>query len=83
LVVWNEKVALMLATLFELMRGRRDLVVMSVAVSTPRRAFLLGRVRVHSHISAIVNYGTAQYEIAARRLHVPPEKLHLVPAPRG
>jgi hypothetical protein len=80
LVVWNEKVALLLASVFKLARSRRDLVVISVAMSTPRRSFLLKHLHVHSHVSAIVTYGTAQYEIAAGRLAVPREKLHVVPA---
>jgi glycosyltransferase involved in cell wall biosynthesis len=38
---------------------------------------MLRRFGVHTHLGAIVNYSSAQLEIAASRLHVPRGKLHL------
>ncbi len=81
MLVWSEPVGLLVATLLKLARSRRDLVMLAILISTQKRAFFFTRLKVHSHIGAIVCYGTAQLEIAATEFGVPREKLHLALQP--
>lgn len=78
---WGELYGLPLALLFKLTRGRRDLAMTSVWLSRPKKAVFLRYLKVQSHVAAIVNYGSVQMEMAATRLGVPREKLHLVLQP--
>jgi glycosyltransferase involved in cell wall biosynthesis len=71
-----DRLGLPLAWLFKLVRGRRDLVLVSAWLSKPSKAVFLSRLKVHSHLAAIVNYSSVQMEFAAARLGVAPEKLH-------
>ena len=77
MLVWSEPVGLLIASLFKLTRSRRDLVMLAILISTQKRAFFFTRLKVQSHIGAIVCYGSAQLEFAATELDVPREKLHL------
>ncbi len=77
-VAWADRLGLPLALLLKLTRSQTDLVLISVFVSNPKKAFLLGRLKVHSHLRAIIGR-ERQLEIAAERLGVRREKLHVEP----
>lgn len=72
-----DRLGLPLALLFKLTGGRRDTVLVSVWLSRPKKAIFLSRLKVHTHLAAIVNYGSVQRDFAAARLKVPAEKLYL------
>lgn len=76
-----DRLGLPLALLHKLARSPRRIVLISVWLSRPRKALFLRPLRVHTHLDAIVNYGSAQKAIAAERLHVPEAKLHHAPQP--
>lgn len=78
IIAWADRLGLPLALLFKLTRCRTDLVLISVLFSNPKKAYFLKWLKVHSHLRAIVGR-TRQLEIAAGRLGVPPEKLHVEP----
>jgi glycosyltransferase involved in cell wall biosynthesis len=80
-LAWADRLGLPLALLFKLARSRRDLVLVSVWLSRSKKAVFLRRLKVHSHIRAIVHCGTAQLTIANRRLGVPRSKLHYLEQP--
>jgi glycosyltransferase involved in cell wall biosynthesis len=81
IVARADRLGLPLALLFKLSRGRRDLVLVSVWLSRPRKAVFLTRFKVQSHLRAIVNYGSVQAELARTRFGVPAEKLYVCPQP--
>jgi glycosyltransferase involved in cell wall biosynthesis len=81
IVARADRLGLPLALLFKLTAGRRDLVLVSVWLSRPKKAVFLSHLKVHSHLGAIVNYGTVQRDVAATRLGVPPEKLYVALQP--
>lgn len=81
IIAWSDKLGLVLAFLFKLTRSRRDLVMISVLLSDPEKRVFLRPLGVHSHLAAIINYGSSQMEIAATRLGVPRAKLHLLLQP--
>jgi glycosyltransferase involved in cell wall biosynthesis len=76
IVARADRLGLPLALLFKLARSRRDVVLVSAWLSRPKKAFFLDPLRVDSHLKAIVNYSSAQMEIAAERLGVQRELLH-------
>ncbi len=76
-----DRLGLPLALLHKLFRSRRRIVLVSVWLSRPKKAVFLHPLRAHTHLSAIVNYGSAQMAIAEQRLKVPPAKLHHAPQP--
>src|SRR3989440_1488401 len=76
IVARADRFGLPLALLFKVSGGRRDLVLISVWLSRPKKAVFLSRFRVQSHLSAIINYGSVQAELARTRFGVPPEKVH-------
>ncbi len=79
IVARADRLGLPLALLLKLARARRDLVLISVWLSRPKKAVFLSHLKVHSHLQAIVNYSSTQMEIAARKLRVPQNKLvHLL-----
>ena len=80
-LAWADRLGFGLALAFKLARSRRDLVIISVWLSTGRKSFLLGRLGLHSNFRAIVGYSSAQLRIAAERLDVPETKLHLALQP--
>ena len=74
---WSERIGLPLAFLHKVARVDRDLILVSSWLSNAPKTFLLRELRVHTHLRAIVSYGSAQIEIAATRLAVPRPKLDL------
>ena len=56
------------------------LVVVSVRLTTPKKRLLLGPLALHTHIEAIVNYGSVQRDRAVA-LGVPVEKVHVLHQP--
>jgi glycosyltransferase involved in cell wall biosynthesis len=76
IVARADRLGLPLALLHKLSGGRRDLVLISVWLSRPKKAVFLSHLKVHSHLSAIISYGSVQNAIAADRLGVPRDKLH-------
>jgi glycosyltransferase involved in cell wall biosynthesis len=71
-----DRLGLPLAALLKLARGRRDLVLVSVWLSRAKKAVFLRPLGAHTHLGAIVNYGSVQMRHARERLDVPAEKLH-------
>ena len=78
ILAWADRLGLPLALLLKATRSRRDLVMISVWASAPKKAIFLQRLKVHSHIRAIVGRPT-QMEIAEERLGVPAFKLLVEP----
>lgn len=78
ILAWADRLGLPLALLFKAARSRRDLVLISVWLSEPRKALFAQRLGVHSHLSKIVTRDV-QAEIAERRLGVPAARLHVQP----
>jgi glycosyltransferase involved in cell wall biosynthesis len=76
IVARADRLGLPLALLFKLSMGRRDTVLVSVWLSRRKKAVFLSHLKVHSHLRAIINYGSVQMELAGTRLGVPAEKLH-------
>lgn len=79
--VWSDKVGLPLALLYKLARSRRDMALISAWSSDAKKAVFLRRLKVHSHLGAMINDSSLQMEIAASRLGVPRDKLYLLPQP--
>ncbi len=78
---WADRIGLPLALLYKLTRSRKDLVLVSVWLSRPKKAVFLSRLKVQSHLGAIINYGSVQMRLAATELGVPEKKLHLAKQP--
>jgi glycosyltransferase involved in cell wall biosynthesis len=78
---WPERIGLPLALIHKLARVDRDVVVVAAWPSRGGKAFMLKTLRVHTHLRAIMSGSSAQLEIAAARLRVPRQKLHLLPQP--
>ncbi len=76
-----DRLGLPLALLHKLFRSRRRIVLVSVWLSRPKKAVFLHPLRAHTHLGAIVNYGSAQMAIAEQRLKVPSAKLYHAPQP--
>jgi glycosyltransferase involved in cell wall biosynthesis len=74
--VWSDRIGLLVALVYKLTRSRRDLVLISSWLSLGLKAFLLRRAGVHSHLSGIISYSSAQLGIARSELGLPREKLH-------
>jgi len=81
IVARADRIGLPLAALCKLARARADLVLISVWLSRRKKALFLRPLGAHSHLKAIVNYGSVQMHYAHERLGVPGEKLHHVPQP--
>lgn len=77
IVAWADRLGLPLALLFKLTRSRRDLALISAYSTRGKKAFVLRTLKAHSHLGALIYESSVQMRIAATRLHVPPEKLHL------
>jgi glycosyltransferase involved in cell wall biosynthesis len=78
---WPERIALPLALLHKIAHVDRDVVMVAAWPSRRGKAFMLGRLEVHTRLRAIMCCSSAQLEIAAARLGVPRDKLHLVLQP--
>jgi len=76
IIAWGDQYGLALALLLKLSRSRRKLVVIGFWLSRPKKAVFLSRLRVDSHIQAILLTSARQREHAAKELGVPPSKLH-------
>lgn len=76
IVAWADRLGLPLATAHKLARRRRDLVMLSVWLTPPKKALLLKRLKVYTHLRAIIHASSVQLEFAARELGVPRHKLH-------
>jgi glycosyltransferase involved in cell wall biosynthesis len=76
-----DRLGLPLALLHKIARSPSSLSLISVWLSRPKKALFLRPLRAHSHLKAIINYGSVQMRIAAERLGVPHHKLHHVPQP--
>ena len=76
-----DRLGLPLAFLHKVARSGRDVVLVSVWLSRPKKAVFLRPLRAHTHLSAIINYSPVQMAIAAERLKVPKSKLHHAPQP--
>jgi glycosyltransferase involved in cell wall biosynthesis len=76
-----DRLGLPLALLHKLARADGNIVLISVWLSRPKKAVFLRPLNVHTHLRAIVNYGSVQMAIASERLKVPSAKLHHAPQP--
>lgn len=81
IVAKADRLGLPLAMMLKLARGRRDLVLISVWLSRPKKALFLHPLKAHTHLGAVICASSAQKKIAEDRLGVPPEKLHLALQP--
>lgn len=77
-VALSERIGLPLALLYKLARSRRDLVLVADWVTPWKKAVFLHRLKVHTHLGALVQTSTLQ-QYRARALGVPPHKLVLLP----
>lgn len=75
---WADRAGLPLALMYKLRRSRSDLTLVSVYLSSGKKALFLRNLGVQSHLGAIVNYSSVQMEIAANELRVPRAKLYHV-----
>lgn len=80
-LAWADQLGLPLAAAYKLTRSRRDLVMVSMWLSPPKKAVFLRRFKVQSHLRAIISYSSAQQRFAAAVLKVPEGKLHLALQP--
>jgi glycosyltransferase involved in cell wall biosynthesis len=77
ILVWSDRLGILLAMLFKLARMRRDVVVLTSYLASPRRARVLRYLRVDSHMGAIICDGSKQVEVLNTRFGIPNDKLHL------
>lgn len=77
-LAWGDRLGIPLALLLKLTRSRRDLVMISVWLSRPRKEFFLRVLRVHTHMRAIIGR-RSQLALAERRVGIPRAKLHEEP----
>ena len=81
LCAWADRLGIPVAALFKVIGARPDLVLISVRLSNREKALFLKHLHVHTHLRAIVNYGSVQMGLAATVLGVPEEKLLLALQP--
>ena len=81
IVAKADRLGLPLALVFKFARARRDMVLISVWLSRPKKAVFLHPLRAHSHLKAIVCASSLQRDIARDELAVPADKLHFVRQP--
>ncbi len=80
-IAWADRLGLPLAAAHKLAHLRRDLLMVAQWLSPPKKALFLRRLKVHSHLRAIINYSSVQMEHAAVELGVPRDKLFLALQP--
>ncbi len=80
-LAWADQLGLPLAAAYKFTRSRGDLVMVSMWLSPPKKAVFLRRLKVQSHLRAIISYSSAQARFAAEVLGVPEDKLHLALQP--
>lgn len=78
-LAWADRLGLPLALLAKASRREIDLVMVSVLLTSPKKAFLLRNLKAHTHLRAIVTPSSVQAVKAVNELGVPPEKLHHFP----
>ena len=78
---WSDRLGLPLALLLKMTFSRRTLILYSAWLSRPKKAVFLRRLKVQSHLAAVLNYSSVQMDFAAAELAVPAEKLHLALQP--
>lgn len=76
-----DRLGLPLALVHKVTRTRGHIVLVSVWLSRRKKAVFLRPLDVHTHLAAIVNYGSVQMDYAAEQLRVPRAKLHHAPQP--
>ncbi len=81
IVAKADRLGLPLALFFKLARSRRDLGLISVWLSPPKKSVFLQPLHAHSHLKAIFFASSVQMKIAHERLGVPSEKLHFALQP--
>lgn len=74
ILAWADRIGVPLALLLKLRRAPADIVLVSVLLTRGAKAFLVGRIRVHTHLRAIL-VRALQRELLLHRLRVPAEKL--------
>ncbi len=74
-IAWADRFGLPLAAAHKIGRLHRDLVMVSGWFSPPKKVVFLRRLKVHSHLHAIISYSSVQTEFAAAELGVPRDKL--------
>lgn len=79
IVALSDRIGLPLALLFKLTRSRRDLVLVADWLTPPKKAVFLRRLKVQSHLKAIVQTDPLQQRKARDELGVDPSKLVLLP----
>ena len=78
---WSDRLGLPLALLLKMTFSRRTLILYSAWLSRPKKAVFLRRLKVQSHLAAVLNYSSVQMDFAAAELAVPAERLHLALQP--
>jgi glycosyltransferase involved in cell wall biosynthesis len=78
-VAWADRLGLPLALAAKLTRRPIDLVMISVLLTSPKKALLIDRLRAHSHLRAIVTPSSVQADKAVKNLGVPAAKVHHFP----
>lgn len=78
-LVWADRMGLPIAFLNKVTRSKQDVVMVSVDLSAPQKAFFLRTLRAHTHLKAVAASSTVQVDLARNALGVPADKLHLVP----
>ena len=77
-VAWADRLGLPLALAHKVTRSRRDVVVISVWLTVPKKRIFIEKLRVHTHIGALVTPSSIQRDIAVNDFGVPSEKVHHV-----
>lgn len=77
-VAWADRLGLPLALAHKLARSRRDVVVISVWLTVPKKRVFIERLRVHTHIGALITPSSIQRDIAVNEFGVPADKVHHV-----
>jgi len=76
-LAWADRLGVPLALLHKLFGARTAMVLASVATSNRKKALPMRVLRLHTEFAGIVTTGTVQLDIAANRLKIPRDKLHL------
>jgi hypothetical protein len=79
-VAWGDRLGMGLALTNKYTRGRRDLIMIGLRVTTPVKLAMLTLGRPQTHLHAMVHYGSVQMT-AAQRLGVPGALLTHLPQP--
>lgn len=75
----SERVGIPLALLLKLARARSRHVMLAHLLSPWKKRVWFRWARIHSHIAAIICHSSLQRRIMIEQLHIPPEKIALIP----